>query len=76
MVSKVTCWRGLIFEVSCAYSKISPLPSLGHMSTAEKKGGGAYFREDTVYMQCHVSGDLLQYSVQYIMLLLVCTVYM
>jgi hypothetical protein len=24
-VSKAMCWRGLIFEASCAYSNISPL---------------------------------------------------
>ena len=34
MVSKAICWRGLIFEASCAYSKISPLPDL-----LLKKGG-------------------------------------
>ena len=38
---------GLIIEVLCAYSKISPLPSLGHAPA--EKGGGAYFREGTVY---------------------------
>jgi hypothetical protein len=44
-VSKAICWRGLIFEASCAYSNISPLP-VWAMSIAEK--GGAYFRDDTV----------------------------
>ena len=32
---------GLIFEALCAYSKISPLPSLA-MSSAEKGGGGLF----------------------------------
>ena len=27
-IGKAICWRGLIFEASCTYSKISPLPSL------------------------------------------------
>ena len=47
MVSKAICWRGLIFEASCAYSKISPLPDLGHVY-CRKRGGGAYFRDNTV----------------------------
>ena len=38
--------KGGLYSRESAYSKISPLPSLEVMSTAEK--GGAYFREDTV----------------------------
>ena len=36
---------GLIFEVCCAYSKIGPLPNLGHVYCWKR---GTYFREGTV----------------------------
>ena len=48
MESKAICWRGLIFEASCMYSKISPSP-LWAISTAEilerlySGGYGIYF---------------------------------
>ena len=35
---------GLIFESHCAYSKIGPLPSLGHTYTADGGGGGIFGR--------------------------------
>jgi hypothetical protein len=54
-VSKAICWRGLIFEASCAYSNISPLPSLDHVYCTAEKGVGAYFREDTVITCINIS---------------------
>jgi hypothetical protein len=40
------CWRGLTFEASCAYSKISPLPSL----LLKGGGGKSLFQEDTAHV--------------------------
>ena len=42
---------GGLYSRESAYSKISPLPSLGHVYC--KKRGGAYFREDTVISIIH-----------------------